>query len=112
MERGDDPQLWDLLGHSKVPEPSAFFARNVLRAIRQEKTSRGGVTSWFHWRRLIPSLSAVAAILVAFFTFQTLHHRQVTRSGEKIASAEMADVEATDFDVLSGDDDAEDATLL
>ncbi len=36
MEPQDDKQLWDILG--RVPEPSLslFFARNVVRKIRQE----------------------------------------------------------------------------
>jgi hypothetical protein len=112
MERQDDPQLWDLLGHSKTPEPSPFFARNVLRAIRAEKPSPQGVASWFQLRRLIPSFSALAAVIVAVFTFQSLHHHRTVHNGNEIASAEMADAEATDFDVLSGDDDSDDAPLL
>jgi hypothetical protein len=112
MERQDDPQLWDLLGHSKTPEPSPFFARNILRSIREEKPSRSGIASWFQWRRLIPTFSALAAIIVAVFTFQSLQHHRPVYNGNEIASAEMADAEATDFDVLSGDDDSDDAPLL
>jgi hypothetical protein len=112
MERQDDPQLWDLLGRSKTPEPSPFFARNVLRAVREERSPRNGIASWFQLRRLIPSFSALAAVVIAVFTFQTLHHHRPTRTGNEIASAEMADAEATDFDVLSGDDDSDDAPLL
>ena len=113
MERADDPQLWDLLKHSKAPEPSPFFARDVLRAVRNEKTSPSVTATWFSMRRLIPSLSAVAAVIIALFTVHTLHNRRPARSGEQIASIEVADAElATDVDVLSGDDDADDAPLL
>ena len=117
MERQDDPQLWDLLGHSKTLEPSPFFARTVLRAIREETPSSSGISSWFQWRRLVPSLSAVAALVIAVFTYQTLHNHRPVRTGEKIAAAEVAavevvEVEAADLDVLSGDDESDDASLL
>ena len=38
MDREDDKELWDVLG--RVPEPtlSPFFARNVVRSVRQEAT--------------------------------------------------------------------------
>ena len=41
MDREDDKQLWDILG--RVPEPtlSPFFARNVVRSVRQEATRFG-----------------------------------------------------------------------
>lgn len=113
MERQDDPQLWDLLGHSKTPEPSPFFARNVLRAVRVEQSPPSTIASWFQLRRLIPIFSALAAIVVAAFAFQSLHNQRTRSVSEPmIASAEMADVEATDLEVLSGDEDSDDAPLL
>jgi hypothetical protein len=112
MERQDDPQLWDLLRYSKAPEPSQFFARNVLRAVRTEKLSPSGIASWFQLRRLVPAFSALAAIVIAVFTLQTLHNHRTAPAGDQIASAETADTEATDFEVLSGDEDSDDAPLL
>lgn len=113
MERQDDPQLWDLLGQSKTLEPSPFFARNVLRAVRDEQSTPSAIASWFELRRLIPTFSALAAIVVAIFAFQSLHNYRARPVGEPmIASAEMADVEATDLEVLSGDEESDDAPLL
>ena len=113
MNREDDPQLWDLLSHSKVAEASPFFARNVLRAIRQESQPRNPIASWFELRRLIPSFSALAAVLVAAFTLHTLHNQQSAGGRETIASADVPDSElAADLDVLSSDDDSDDAPLL
>ena len=113
MERQDDPQLWDLLGYSKTPEPSAFFARNVLRRIREEEPSRGGFTAWLGWRRLIPTLSAVTAMVVAVFTLHTVRNDRPPQIRNEIASAAVSDTElAADLDVLSGDDDNDDAPLL
>ena len=34
MNREEDPKLWDLLGRAQKVEPSPFFARNVVRAVR------------------------------------------------------------------------------
>jgi hypothetical protein len=115
MEREDDSQLWDLLSHSKRFEPSPFFARNVVRAVRAESSSPRNITSWFQLRRLIPSLSALAALVIAAFTLYTLHNNRSGRAGgsDQIAAMELANAElATDLDVLSGDDDADDAPLL
>jgi hypothetical protein len=113
MERDDDPQLWDLLMHSKAPEPSPFFARNVIRAVRAEPVSADGVATWFQLRRLIPSFSALAAVVIAVFTILPLHRSRPVRSAQQFTPVEVADAElATDLDVLSGDDDSDDAPLL
>lgn len=114
MEREDDPQLWDFLRHSKVPEPSPFFARNVIRAVRAEGPSESSVTSWFQLRRLIPSFSALAAIVIAVFALHTVRVNRAPRSGgQPIASVAVTDADlATDLDVLSGDDDSDDTPLL
>jgi hypothetical protein len=113
MERNDDPQLWDLLRHSKTPEPSPFFARNVIRAVRAQPATADGVATWFQLRRLIPSFSALAAIVIAVFTLLPLHRSRPVRSAEQSTPVEAADAElATDFDVLSGDDDSDDSPLL
>ena len=113
MERQDDPQLWDLLGRAKAPEPSPFFARNVLRAVRNDSVSSGAAQwPWLSWRRLLPTFSAVAALVVAVMTFQTVHRQPPAAGRDSIASFNVSDSElATDLDVLGGDDD-DDAPLL
>ncbi len=113
MEREDDPQLWDLLRHSRVPEASPFFARNVVRAVRSEQPSGSAVASWFQWRRLVPTFSVLAAIVIAVFTLHSLRDDRAGSGRAAIASVEVPDAElATDIDVLSGDDDSDDAPLL
>jgi hypothetical protein len=37
MKPDDNDKLWELLGKTRPPAVSPFFARNVLRAIRQEE---------------------------------------------------------------------------
>ena len=64
MNREEDPELWDLLGQVQTVEPSHFFARNVLREIRNTPVR----LSW--WERLpgrrvlIPTFAAAAALLI------------------------------------------------
>ncbi len=114
MEREDDPQLWDLLGHSKAPEPSYFFARNVLRAVRNEAVSGSVASPWLSWRRLVPTLSAVAALVIGAFTFfHAAHHEHPAAGRDAIASFNVSDSDlAADLDVLTGDDDSDDSPLL
>jgi negative regulator of sigma E activity len=40
MTPDDNDKLWKLLGQTRPPEVSPFFARNVLRAVRQEEAAR------------------------------------------------------------------------
>lgn len=64
--------LWDLLGKAEVPAPSAFFARNILREIRQHEAQ--GFRGWFArgWRLAALSAGGLAALLAvtgAVYTF-------------------------------------------
>jgi hypothetical protein len=112
MNRDEDPQLWDLLGQSRGPTPSPFFARNVVRTIRSQSQKRSRFPDWFSLGRVVPALSAVAAIVIAAFTFQVLHHQHRV-SPQGLASAETPDAQlVADFDVLVNDDDADDTLLL
>ena len=112
MNRDEDPQLWDLLGRSKGSTPSPFFARNVVRFVRSQSGKGQGLRAWFGLRRLVPALSAAAAVAIAAFTVQALHHRD--RSSQPgFASAEIQDAElVADLDVLVNDDDSDDTLLL
>ena len=71
MEPQDDKKLWDVLGRLPEPTLSPFFARNVLRKIRQEPTYLERVWNWFSVRKVVAA-SAVAAVVVAF-SFVTYH---------------------------------------
>ncbi|HEX8280565.1 MAG TPA: hypothetical protein VF551_04250 [Chthoniobacterales bacterium] len=64
MKREDDHELWDLLGRAEAPAVSPFFARNVVRQIRQESSWRGTLIGWLRPRILVPSaaLALVAAL--------------------------------------------------
>ena len=63
----EDGALWSLLGKASAPpQPSPFFARNVLRAVRQSGSHHGGFFS-----RWIPA--AAFAALAAAFTLSLLY---------------------------------------
>jgi hypothetical protein len=110
MKREDDPQLWELLGHSKVPEPSPFFARNVLRAVRNESREKPLAFSWWRFRRLIPAISAAVLLAASALTFHSLQRHHSAGNNEAIAQdSELA----ADLDLLAqGDDDNDDSSLL
>jgi hypothetical protein len=111
MNREEDPQLWDLLGRSKGAAPSPFFARNVVRAARAEIPERDGLSGWFNLRRLVPALSAAAAVAIAAFTFQVLHHQGSPHRGLTTTEVQDSDV-AADLDLLASNDDDDDTSLL
>jgi hypothetical protein len=62
MNTDEQDDLWRLLGDAKAPTVSPFFSRNVLRAIREEKREKPGLSAWLHWRWL--TLAASACVLV------------------------------------------------
>src|SRR5436309_15357228 len=64
MEPQDDKELWDVLGRLPEPALSPFFARNVLRKIRQERAHFERVRNWFSARKIV-GVSAVAEVVVA-----------------------------------------------
>ena len=87
MNTDDNDKLWELLGKTRQPTVSPFFARNVLRAVRQEEDARP-VRSFFSriarstrslhrwtWQLAIAGTCAVAALItVAPATFVRHHH--------------------------------------
>jgi len=111
MNREEDPQLWDLLGRSKGVAPFPFFARNVVRAVRAEIPERHSLTTWFNLRRLVPAFSAAAAMAIAVFTFQVLHHQVSPRRGSITVEVQDPEV-AADLDLLASNDDDDDTSLL
>ncbi|PYI88101.1 MAG: hypothetical protein DMF03_11850, partial [Verrucomicrobia bacterium] len=71
MNREDDPKLWDLLGRAQKVEPSPFFARNVVRAIRLRQREKARWVGWLNPRRIVPTLSAVVAALLMITAVET-----------------------------------------
>ena len=97
MNREDDKKLWDILG--RIPEPalSPFFARNVVRSLRQEATRFDRMRSWFSWRRLAAASAVV--IVVIGMTVATHHpasHRAAANDPDVVAK-----IDPQDYDVVA-----------
>ena len=105
MKREDDEKLWDLLGRSAEPKISPFFARNVLREIRESesKPSTGG---WLRW--LVPAAGVAVAITAALFLgVQTPDPNYTDSRTDALSLIESQDSELiADLDVLIEPDDS------
>lgn len=82
MNRDDDQQLWELLGHAAKPHLSPFFARNVLRQIRQEPAK-----SWLRLRILVPAFGVALALIagVVFLRSSSPENLAPTKSEQAVA---------------------------
>jgi hypothetical protein len=96
MDPQDDKELWDILG--RVPETtlSPFFARNVLRKIRQEATRFERARNWFSVRRLVAA-SAVAIVVVGMAI--ATHHPVAQRASANDLDV-VAKIDPQDYDVV------------
>src|SRR3954470_11780415 len=106
MKREDDDKLWDLLGHSAEPKVSPFFARNVLRKIREEQPERAP-RRWWSPQWLVP-LAGVAVVVIAALTFPShlVERAQPQASAEISTAAESQDNDLlADLDDLVGSED-------
>jgi hypothetical protein len=97
MEPQDDKQLWDILG--RVPEPSLspFFARNVVRKIRQEATRFERARNWFSLRRLVAA-SAVAIVVVGM---AVATHHPISQTASASDLDVVAKIDPQDYDVVA-----------
>ena len=108
MKREDDEKLWDLLGRRAAPDISPFFARNVLRRIREQPSWIARARSWLSWRRLVPaSTLAVAVIAAIIFAHNPSFHRKPAKDeNDVIAKIDPRDYEVVvDLDELLASDD-------
>jgi hypothetical protein len=105
MNREDDDKLWDLLGRSPAPKISPFFARNVLREIR-ESEGKSRVGGWLQW--LVPAAGVAVAIIAALFLrVQTPAPSSTDPTAETLTFFELQDSELiADLDVLIDSDDS------
>jgi hypothetical protein len=109
MKREDDEQLWDLLGRGAAPKISPFFARNILRQIRQEPRWSVRMRLWLAPRRLIPASGAALAVIAALIlTRGELLHQESpdTQIDPVIAKIDVQDYEVVaDLDNLLASDE-------
>ena len=108
MKREDDQELWDLLGKSSEPTLSPFFARNVVRHVRQERGWRETAWSWLRPQVLIPSAAVAIALLAAVSTFEKPTADPAlatdTASADELPVT-VAQLDPRDFEVVADLDD-------
>jgi anti-sigma-K factor RskA len=96
MDREDDKELWDVLGRIPGPTLSPFFARNVVRSVRQEATPFERARNWFSLRRLVAA-SAVAVVVIGI-TIAT--HHPVSQTPAVNEADVVAKIDPKDYDVV------------
>jgi hypothetical protein len=116
MRREEDEKLWDLLGHSAEPKVSPFFARNVLRKIR-EAQGEPAPNRWWNLRWLVPAAGVAVAVIAAFsLRTQMPKPSQADPRIETVTLSEAQDNDLmADLDDLVASDDSnslEDGVLL
>jgi hypothetical protein len=115
MKREEDEKLWDLLGRATEPSAaSPFFARNVMRKLREAQGESAPRRGWY-FRWLVPA-AGVAVVIIAGLALPTQiikQHRSDTRPDIVAVSDSDSDLMA-DLDDLMGSDDSglEDAVML
>src|SRR5436309_14265799 len=97
MEPEDDKQLWDVLGRVPGPILSPFFARNVVRQIRQKSARFERARNWFRLRRLVAA-SAVAVVVVGM---AIATHHPVSQRASANDSDVVAKIDPQDYDVVA-----------
>jgi hypothetical protein len=97
MKREDDDQLWDLLGHKPEQEISPFFARNILRRVREEESKRA--RTWVWLRRLVPASGLALAILGAVMFMREQEPRQVLIESQ--VDTVVASIDIQDYEVVA-----------
>jgi len=98
MDREDDKQLWDILGQVPKPTLSPFFARNVVRSVREGTTRFGRIRQWFSWRRLAAA-SAVVSVVIGMAI--ATHHSSVSKITAAPGSDVVAKIDPQDYDVVA-----------
>jgi len=97
MEPEDDKQVGIVLGRVPDPTLSRFFARNVVRQIRQKATRFERTRKWFSLRRLVAA-SAVAIVVVGM---AIATHHPVSQTASANDSDVVAKVDPQDYDVVA-----------
>jgi hypothetical protein len=86
MNADDNDKLWKLLGKTRQPAVSPFFARNVLRAVRQEEQEGRPGRSFlsrmnrsmhrWSWQLAIGATCALAALITVSPGGLVRHHHR------------------------------------
>ena len=97
MEPQDDKELWDVLGRLPKPALSPFFARNVLRKIRQEPSRFEWARNWFGVRKVV----AASAVVAVFVAIALVTHYPGPRTTSSSDPDVVAKIDPQDYDVVA-----------
>jgi hypothetical protein len=97
MKREDDQQLWDLLGQAKPSQVSHFFARNVVRRIRERPARFGWFRSWLGPWRLVPAAGMAIAVIAAILAL----HQPAGRNPADSPPDVIVKIDPQDYDVVA-----------
>lgn len=100
MNTDEHDDLWHLLGNAKAPKVSAFFSRNVLRAIRDAAPEKSGISEWLRRRWKLTTAGACALLAAAFGLLQRTEQRDSTAM---LLAEEVS--QSTDYQVISNLDE-------
>ena len=98
MNRVDDEKLWDLLGQARTPELSPFFARNVVRTVREQSGWGRSIGDWFRLNLLVPAATVAVALIVAVFVARVPDRPELAATYE---SDPVAKIDPQDYDVVA-----------
>jgi hypothetical protein len=97
MKREDDQQLWDLLGEAKPRPLSPFFARNVVRKIRERPVRSEWLRVWLRPWRLIPAAGVAIAVIVTILAT----HQPAGRNPADSPPDVIVKIDPQDYDVVA-----------
>ncbi len=101
MKREDDQELWDLLGKAATPALSPFFARNVVRQVREESQTPRDFFAWLRPKIVVPAAAFAVAATFAGITLQ----RSVNDRTQDNPPETLAALDPQDFEVVADLDD-------
>lgn len=65
MNHEEHDELWNLLGKARQPKASAFFAANVMRAVRTDAEPKPGFLAWLRAKWHVPVTAGICAAVLA-----------------------------------------------
>ena len=65
MNHEEHDKLWELLGKTREPKVSPFFASKVVRAVRAGDEPQPGILAWLRRRWFVPLTAGACAVLIA-----------------------------------------------
>ena len=109
MNHEEHDELWELLGKARQPKPSAFFAANVMRAVRADAEPKPGFLARLRAKWVLPAAAGAGAAVIAIFALRP----SVTRppaadplEGIALAAAATPEIAPSLSTLLAGDDNS------